>query len=104
MGDVHPLNAIHIPQPVLANQTPMEAMVGAGAGASADALWASQPVLGRHDRHESLGRHDLSQTLDRMALGGGGAVDKGIERVDAARMQAAFWMERLASADIPQEE
>ncbi|KAH9830809.1 uncharacterized protein C8Q71DRAFT_716467 [Rhodofomes roseus] len=108
-ADAPAFNAIHIPQPTLANQTPMEAMVGAGAGASVDALWSSQPGRGKHERHESLGRHDLSQTLDRMALGGGGgggaaAADRGIESVDAARMQAAFWMERLATAEIPQED
>ncbi|KZT67155.1 hypothetical protein DAEQUDRAFT_713848 [Daedalea quercina L-15889] len=101
-GDVQPLNTIHIPQPTLANQTPMEAMIGAGA-AAADVAWASQPGRGSHQRHESLGRHDLTQTLDRMALGGGGG-GKGIESVDASKMQAAFWMERLASTDIPQED
>lgn len=92
-GEMQPLNAIHIPQPMGAEKTPMDVVIGAAA---ANVPWASAVGKG-HQRHDSL-----AQGLDRMALGGG--VDKGIEKVDTSKMQAAFWMERLATSDIPHEE
>ena len=92
-GEMPPLNAIHIPQPMQAEQTPMDVVIGAAA---ANVPWVS--AVGRgHQRHESL-----AQGLDRMALGGG--TDKAIEKVDTSKMQAAFWMERLSASDIPHEE
>lgn len=92
-ADMQPLNGIHIPQPMRADKAPMDVIISAAA---ANVPWASAAGRG-HQRHESL-----AQGLDRMALGGG--ADKGIEKVDTSKMQAAFWMERLATADIPHEE
>ena len=91
-GEMPPLNAIHIPPPMRADKTPMDVVIDAAA---ANVPWVSAGGRG-HQRHESL-----AQGLDRMALGG---VDKGIEKVDASKMQAAFWMERLFIVDIPYEE
>lgn len=94
--------AAHNVQPNLTAPKSMAAVVGAGAIAVADtdSDWG---VQGR-DRRNSLNRHELSLTMDRMPLPGG-RTDRDIatDPVDSVRMQAAYWMERLYTQEVSEE-
>lgn len=92
--DLPPLSALPGMAPTLTSTTTMESLVPGGASQSGTF----------RDRRHSRTRNDLSVTMDRMVLGARMEGDTTLAPIEHGRMKAAYWMERIHTQDISENE
>ncbi|KAF5353340.1 hypothetical protein D9756_008086 [Leucocoprinus leucothites] len=97
LPEMPPLSALPRMAPSLSTTTTLQSLVAGGTSqrSSAAATAKAQRV--------SLSKNDFSTIMDRMAFGGRGDADLEIP-IEHGRMKAAYWMERLCSQEIPEED
>lgn len=96
LPEMPPLSALPGMAPSLSTATTLQSLVSGGPSQRSAATAAKAGRL-------SLTRNDLSVTMDRMVLGGRADADIEIP-IEHGRMKAAYWMQRVYSQEISEEE
>jgi anaphase-promoting complex subunit 1 len=94
LPDMPPLSALPRMAPSLSTAATLQSLVSGGS------VQRSGTAKGQRG---SLSKNDLSSIMDRMIFRGRGDADFEIP-IEHGRMKAAYWMDRLYSQEIPEEE